>query len=263
MHNADIGYESAPDYEKSSYGKFAYKRVQRLRRKGQRRGIKVPYLGYALTKPEKPRTAFWIVAIVSAALLVAVIIGLGFVFNEFIKSVSIFDGMGDVFKALFNPDVFMLSHGLSAIPGMMIFFGYLLLIAIFALPIGAAIYFYRFVRDVFYMARCSKEEFAKGNIVSSRIFGLIMAICITTVLLIVLLSIGLEAKLLAGLVYAGILITLGGLLALMIVEKIKCGKWFDQLDEDKKQNYLEHERSLRRIKSRLHSEKTFWSNLGK
>ena len=51
------------DYEKSSYGGYAYRRVQRLRKRGEKRGIFVPALEYELTKPDKRRTAFWITAI--------------------------------------------------------------------------------------------------------------------------------------------------------------------------------------------------------
>lgn len=257
--------ENTIDYEQISYEKYAYKRVNRLRRRGKRRGIEVPYLDHELTKPEKPRTAFLAVAVISAVILIGIIVGIGFLYNELIKNFSIFNGMGDVLKAVFDPAAFALSAGLSAIPGLMIVLAYILLIAMFAIPIGAVIYVYRFIRDVFYMSKCSKEEFAKGNIISSRIFGLIAAIAVATVILIVILSNteSSTAKLLSGLVYGGIAAALGGLLALMTVEKIKCGKWFEGLEEDKKENYLAHERALRRVKNRLHTEKQIWNDLGK
>lgn len=256
---------SGQDYEQISYGKAAYKRVQRLRKKGRRRGIQVPQLGYELTKPEKPRPAFSIVAIVSTVLLVGIIIGIGFLYNLLIKTFTIFDGMGDVLKAIFDPTVFMLSAGLSAIPGLMIFLAYVLLIVMFLLPIGAVIYFYRFVRDAFYLAKCSKEEFAKGELVSSRITRLAIAIIVATVILIVICmtTSSSTAKLLSGLIYGGIVLALGGLLALMVVEKRNCGKWFEDLDESKKENYLAHEKGLRHVKRRLRSEKQFWESLGK
>lgn len=265
MEHSDFGYDCVPDYEKISYGKSVYKRVQRLRRKGKRRGIEVPPLGYELTKPEKPRVAFWVVAVVSAVVLAAILVGLGFLYNYLIGTLTTFNGIGDVFTVVFDPATFALSAGLSAIPGMMVVLAYLLLILLFLLPIGAVIYVFRFVRDTFYMAKCSKEEFAKGNIVSSRITGLVVALIVVTVLLVVLV-LSVEAanvKLLAGLVYGGIVLVLGGLLALMLVEKTKCKKWFDGLEEDKKQNYLEHERALRHVKRRLNTEKNLWQNLGK
>ncbi|HBN12298.1 MAG TPA: hypothetical protein DD415_01635 [Clostridiales bacterium] len=253
------------DYEKTSYGKFAYKRVQRLRRRGKRRGIDVPYLSYELTKPEKPRMIFIILTIASAVLLAGIIIGIGFLYNYFIKSVTIFDGIGDLFKAVFDPAAFALSAGLSAIPALMVVVAYILLFTLFLLPLGAVIYLYRFVRDVFYMANCSKEEFAKGNIISSRITGLIFAVITATVIFIALLIFMEEpnARLLAGLIYGGILVVLGGLLAVMMIEKTRCGKWFEEIDEFKKSNYLEHERALRRVKGRLKTEKHFFQNLGK
>lgn len=252
------------DYEQTSYGKFAYKRVQRLRRKGKRRGIQVPYLNYELTKPEKPRTAFWIVAVLSAVLLSGVIVGLGFLYNKLIGSISIFDGMGDVLKAVFDPSTFALSAGLSAIPGLMIFLAYLLLILMFVLPLIAILYVYRFVRDTFYMAQCSKEEFAKGSLVSSRLTGYAVGIVVCTVLFIVILTNAASgAKLTASLVYAGIVAVLGTLLVLTALEKRKCAQWFETLGENKKQNYLSHEKALRRVKSRLKMEKQVWSDLGK
>lgn len=265
MDNQDFQYGGGADFEKLSYGKFVYKRVQRLRKRGRRRGIDVPALGYELTKPEKPRVAFLIVAIVSAVLLIGIIVGLGFLYNDLIKTLTIFDGIGDVFKAAFDPAAFALSAGLSAIPALMVVIAYILLITLFLLPLGAVIYVYRFVRDTFYMAKCSKEEFAKGNIISSRITGLVLAIIAATIIFVFVL-IYIEAanvKTLAVIVYAGILVALGGLLALMIIEKRKCGKWFEGLEEGKKQNYLEHEGGLRRVKRRLNTEKSVWNSIGR
>lgn len=253
------------DYEKTSYGSFAYKRVQRLRRKGERRGIKVPRLNYELSKPEKPRIAFWIVAIVSAVIFVGIIVGIGFFYNELIKMFSDLSGIGDFLKVVFDPDILAASFGWSAVPGILLAAVYLLIIVLFALPVIAAIYFYRFVRDAFYMAKCSKEEFAKGSIIFSRIVGIVAVLVVLTIIFVILLSYitASTAKVYMGLIFGGLAAALGGLLALIIVEKIKCGKWFETFDEEKKQNYLEHENALRRIKSRLNSEKSFWSNFGK
>ena len=261
----DLDVSVPTDYEKLSYGKFVYKRVQRLRRKGQRRGIKVPQLGYELTKPEKPRVAFWVIAILSAVLFAGILVGIGFLYNELVKAFSDLGGLGDLIKVLFRPDILGGSFGTSALPGLLLVMVYVLIGVLFALPVIAAIYFYRFVRDAFYMAKCSKEEFAKGNIITSRIIGMITLIVLATVIFIILLSnvTAASAKLYTGLIYAGLVIALGGLLTFMLVEKIRCGKWFESLDEDKKQNYLAHERALRQVKRRLNTEKQIWENLGK
>lgn len=58
-------------------------------------------------------------------------------------------------------------------------------------------------------------------------------------------------------------IGVSGLLALMIVEKTKCKKWFESLDEDKKQNYLEHVRALSQVKTRIKSDWHLWNSLGR
>lgn len=263
MQNEVFDLQNTNNYEEQSYGKFAYKRVRRLRRKGKRRGIEVPYLNYELAKPEKPRIAFWVIAAVSAILLVGIIIGLGFLYNYLIKTLTIFNGIGDVFTAVFDPAAFVLSNGLSAIPTIMVVVAYILLFCAFLLPLGAVIYLYRFVRDTLYMAKCSKEEFAKGGIVCSRIFGLIAGLAVVTVILVVILT---QTKANIGLilaVYFGIVVVLGGLLAPTIIEKIKCSKWFESLDENKRQNYLAHERALQRVKRRLNFEKRMWNDLGK
>lgn len=254
-----------PDYEKTSYGKAAYRRVQRLRRKGRHRGIEVPLLEHELTKPEKPRIAFWIVAVVSAVLFVGILVGLGFLYNELIKAFSDLSGIVGFIKVMFKPDILRGSLGLSAFPAVLMIVIYLLIALLFALPFVAAIYFYRFVYNAFYMAKCSKEEFAKGSMISSRIFVLCTVLIVATILFAVLLPriSSAKAKLFMGLIFGGLFAALGGLLALMAVEKIKCGKWFASLEDGRKQNYLAHESALRRVKSRLHWEKRMWNDLGK
>lgn len=251
----------APDYEKLSYGKFYYKRVRRLRRKARERGIEVPKLSYELTKPEKPRVAFWVVAAVSLALFIGILVLTGIFYNELIKSVSDLNGLGDLFKVLFDPKTLGASFGTSALPGLMLFLVYLLIIALFILPVFAIVYFYRFVRDSFYMAKCSKEEFARGQLVSGRIFWLVFVLIIITVIFIVALVniTAASAKLLLGLIYGAGVLAIGGLLVLMILEKFKAGKWFETLDEAKQQNYLAHEKGLRSVKRRLRRERDNWN----
>ena len=253
------------DYEKTSYGKFAYKRVQRLRRKGKRRGIEVPQLNYELTKPENSRMAFWIAAVISVVLFVGIIIGICLLYNELIKTFSDLNGIGEFLKVVFDPAMLTASFGWSAVPGILLVVVYILIAVLFVLPIIAVVYFYRFVRDAFYMAKCSKEEFAKGSIISSRMLGLVAVIIVAAVIFVILLSYlsASSVKLYVGLIFGGLTIALGGLLTLTAIEKIKCAKWFESLDESKKQNYLEHEKALRRVKSRLNMEKRMWDGIGK
>lgn len=265
MPNGQNGEPNGVDYEKSSYGKLAYKRVQRLRRKGQRRGIEIPRLNYELTKPEKPRVAFWIVAVISAALFVGIIVGIVLLYNELIKTFSDLSGIGEFLKVVFDPVILTASFGWSAVPGILLAAVYLLIVVLFVLPIIAAVYFYRFVRDAFYMTRCSKEEFAKGSMISSRILGLVTVTIVVAIVSAILSSYisAAGAKLYIWLIFGGLAVALGGLIALMTIEKLKCAKWFENLEESKKQNYLEHEKALRRVKSRLNTEKRLWNDMGK
>lgn len=253
-----------PDYEKLSYGKVGYKRIQRLRKKGKRRGIEVPPLGFELTKPEKPRVVFLIAAIVGIILFVGILVGTGFLAKLLIDLFSVtFEESGGLIKTLSNPSVFFATAGLSFLPVLLIILAYLMLILIALIPFFIALYCYRFARNAFYMARCSKEEFAKSEFIWGRILTLIGILAVSTGILIVcLLSIDQQAiKTVIGLIYAGIVIIFGGLLALIVCEKAKCKKWFESLDEDKKQNYLAHENALRKIKSRLRYERRMWDNL--
>lgn len=267
MEKQDATYAPECDYEKLSYGKFVYKRVQRLRRKGKNRGIEVPYLNYELNKPEKPRIAFWVIAAVSAVLFVGILVGIGFLINAIIKFYAEMNntGVGDMLKNLFNPDYIAVSLGITAGLGIVLaVLAYGIALAILSVFISIAIYFYHFVRDAFYMAKCSKEEFAKGNIISSRIRRLGFLLVMATVILIVLLIyLPASARVIVGIIYAGLVIALGGLLALMMIEKSKNAKWFESLEEDKKQNYLMHDKALRRVKSRIKSDRQFWESLGR
>lgn len=256
--------ENEIDYEKISYGKIGYKRIQSLRRKGERRNIDVPKLNYELTKPEKPRIAFWIAAIVGIILFAGILVGAGFLIKFLIDFFSdFFKDSGGYFKTLLNPSLLFASQGLSIVPVMFLILAYMFLILIVALPIMVAIYCYRFGRNMLYLARCSKEEFAKGEVVIRHIMnysGILIGTIIIFVLGLMMIK-NSNAKLLTGLICGGIVLIFGGLLALIIFEKKKCGKWFKDLDEDKKQNYLAHEKALSSVKSRLGFEKRFWDNL--
>lgn len=254
------------DYEQMSYGKWGYKRIQRLRRKGKRRGIDVPELNFQLTKPEKPRVAFWIAAIVGIVVFVGIMVGTGFLIKFLVDIFSdLYKDSGGFFKTLLNPKVLFVSQGLSFVPVLLLIAAYLLLASMAIIPISLAICCYRFVRNMLYMARCSKEEFARGEMITGSIVSYVFVLVAATILLIAIfvLTDAHMARLLVGLIYAGIVIIFGGLLALIVVERRKCGKWFETLDEDKKQNFLEHEKALSRIKSRLGFERRMWNNMFK
>lgn len=263
MNNeSDLQSVPEPDFEKISYGKVGYKRIQRLRRRGKLRGIEVPPLGFELTKPEKPRIAFWIAAIVGIILFVGILVGAGFLVKYIIDLFSVtFKDSGGFLKTIFNPSLFIASAGLSAIPVLLIVMAYAMLILIMIIPFVLALYCYRFARNTLYMARCSKEEFAKGEFIGGRIINFIGVLAVSTVILIVcLLSVEAQtAKILLGLVYVGIVIIFGGMLALIVFERVKCNKWFEALPEEKKQNYLAHEEGLRRVKRRMRYERNLWN----
>ena len=254
-------------YEKLSYGKVVYRRVQRLRRKAKRRGMEVPYLGYELHKPDKPRIFFWILAIISAILFAGIVVGMGFLFAVIIKNITGMTDFGDAFKTFFNSETLLFSLGLSSIGGVFLVIIMILVYALLALvlliPIVAIFYFYRSVRDTFYMAKCSKEEFAKGNVMESRVFklGAIMAV-ITLIFIGLMIYVEIPiGRVLVGVLYAALMLAIGGLFALIMVEKNKCKKWFATLDKKQQENYLAHDGGLRKIKRRKKEERDTWTSL--
>ena len=254
-------------YEKKSYGKSVYRRVQRLRRKAKRRGMEVPYLGYELHKPDKPRIFFWILAIISAIIFTGIVVGIGFLFAVIIMHITGMPSFGDAIGALFDSETMMHSFGLSSIGGVFLILIMILLYGLiavaFLLPLAAIFYFYRSVRDTFYMAKCSKEEFAKGNVMESRIFKLGLTLVAMTVIFI-LLMVYVEipvGRVLVGVIYAGLMLAVGGLLALILLEKSKCKKWFETLDVKQQANYLAHDGGLRKIKRRKKQERDAWTSM--
>lgn len=245
------------DYEKASYGKRAYKKVTKLRKRGGRRGMTVPKLTYSLTKPEKRRTAFFVTGIVSAVVLCAVIVMIGFFYNELIKMNSTLDGMGDFFKTMFDPNILFASFGVSAIPGILVAVFYIFIAVLLILPIVLIVYFYRFVRDIFYMSECSKEEFVRDITISDHLFALItLAVIVTAVFVTVCIFVkGAVSIVLITLIYLALIAVFGAVIAFILIERRKCKQWFDTLDEEKKRNYTEHVQALKQVKRRLKAEK--------
>lgn len=261
--------EATVDYEKLSYGKIAYKRVQRLRRKGRRYGIDVPCLNYALTKPERPRILFWIMAIISAILYAGILVGVGFFLDALISSLSESgSGLRDFMAHITKPEFVLLSLGLPTTLG--IFFVvclYAFIIAFATIAVLFALYAFTFVRESFYMAICSKEEFAKGEVILKRIIGYSVILILATVLLIVGLVRGpsdeVVVKIISGVLYGAVVLAFSGPLVLMILERRKCKKWFESLDEDKKKNYLAHESALSTVRHHSRRSNFIWFRFGR
>ena len=236
------------DYEKLSYSKLSYKRVQRLRRRAKRRGVEVPKLEYPLTKPDKPRILFWIMAIISAILYLGIVVGVGYLADALITSIN-GSGLGEFIKNITKPEFVLLSLGIpTTVSLIFIIIIYSLIVLLLLAAVLFVIYAFRFVRESFYMATCSKEEFAKGSIITGRILRYTVIIVLVTVLLIVGLVRGpsddVIVKVISGVLYGVLLLVLGGPLLLMVLERRKCKKWFEAQPEEKKRNYIEHDRGL-------------------
>ena len=254
-------------YEKLSYGKSVYRRVQRWRRRAARRGMEIPYLAYELHKPDKPRIFFWILAIISAIIFAGIVVGIGALYVVVIKNVTGMPDFGSALSTLFDKETLLKSGTLSGLAGFFLIIVmillYTLLIAVMIIPFAAAFYFYISVRDTFYMAKCSKEEFAEGNVIGSRIFKLGAILVALTIMFIVgMVYVEIPVgKTILGILYAALMLALGGLLALILLERHKCKKWFETLDTRQQQNYLAHDQGIRKIKRRKKKERDAWNTM--
>ena len=250
-------------YEKLSYGKAVFRRVERWRRKAKRRGIEVPYLDYELHKPEKPRILFWILAIISAIIFVGIIGGIIGFYIMIMPVIMDISDVGEAFRAFFKPEILAVSLGASVLPAFLIILVYIMFGLLMLLPILLACYFYNVVFETFYLAKCSKEEFARGNIISGRIKNYCIALIATTIIFIVLVVyVKVPAgRAVLGVVYAGLMLMIGGLLALILLERKKCNQWFETLDMKQKQSFLAHDSGIRKIKRRKKQERDAWNTM--
>lgn len=240
------------DCEKLSYTPYAYKRLLKLRENGRKRGIKVPYLSFELTKPEEPRVSVLVAAIIAAILLVALVM---FLIWACYALAVLFIGAGELNALL---------RGLSdpaAYGGGLFWASFIIAAAEFSalvilVPTLIAVQVFRFLRDVIYMAQCSKEEFAKGDIVASRVAGLIITLSVSTLVFVFMLCLGMiNTYPLLILAYVGIVVLCGMALVIIGIEKRKCVKWFNELDGYRKEDFLAQARALESVKNRLHTEK--------
>lgn len=249
--------QNATYYEEISYDKRTFKKVAKLRKKGLKYGIVVPNLNYELTKPEKPRKTFLVISIILSLALIGMIIALGFLYNK-VLNILFETNLLEIIGNLFNPVFLAETLGLSAIPGLMILVVYIIIIACLLLPIYLLVYVYRFIRDSFRMVNCSIEEIAKGNTITNRITTLILNLIFIVIVFVLLLwQLDERVKGLLIVLFIVLCLIFGGLLTLILIERIKANKIFDSLEEDKKQNYLEHEKALKLVQYREKARKDF------
>ena len=243
--------EDNTDYEKLSYDPYTYRRVQRIRKNGLQHGVTVPKLKYQLTQPEKRRMPLFIMGILASIVFITVLVLAGVLYSIAIRIRGTFNVV-EMFTNLFDPIQIVRTLGLSILGGIGIVLYYILLLLILAVPVILIFYMYKFVRTLFALSTCSKEEFAKGHRVMKYIviFMALGVICLGVAGTILFAKFTLKAKVIITIIFVLLAALMLAYSIIMIMERVKSSKWFDTLDDERKKDYLMHDKALARSKAR-------------
>jgi len=246
------------EVEKASYSYYSYKNVKKLREKGKFWAIDVPYLQYPVTKQEKPRPLFIVFGIISLILL-------GFVgyaaywitINMILPLVAAALQMNSVFNIPFW-DIFGLFTMFTSIAPII---SWILVGVVTALTIGMVVYFVSLTKRLFCLSKISMQEVAKGYEVRGMIYalGTIMAIVLVVgIFLLVKFGSNMTTKniwIVIG-VMASIVIMVGVVFTLLIIQRKKEVKLFNQLPKEQQDDYINHVRQLYKVHRRKKATKS-------
>ncbi|MBE5741422.1 MAG: hypothetical protein E7351_02730 [Clostridiales bacterium] len=251
------------EVEKASYSEYSYKNVQRLREKGKYWAIDVPYLQYPVTKQDKPRPLFLVFGIISLILL-------GFVcYGAYMMTVGIILPM--ISSALSLNGLFTIHQwdflGLFVMFSSLAPFILWILIILFSVAIiSIVVYFILLTRKLFCLSKISMQEMAKGYEIRNMLLALGTIMVLILVIGLVLLVPNAK-NMTAGniaivvVVMVGLIAIVGVVFALLLVQRNKEKKLFEQLPEEQQQDFIKHNRALERTRSRRNrTDNTFGSS---
>lgn len=243
---------SGDDIERQSYSKYMLKRVQKLRKKGLHYGVTVPKLNYVLDKPEKERTIFKICAYVLfalAGLMAVATIAMYAVTHIFSVISQVISASGELVFGEWLEKTF----GITGFLGIGLFFSIFILIILVLLPIYVIYKTIRLARKNLALATVSKQEMAQGYEISWYLTSLI----IFAILALGLGVFGLVKNMQSstfGLIFVIFCLILAILFAVFFVfllkERSKEKQWFQTLPQEKQQDFISHNKSLRQVKFR-------------
>ena len=238
------------EIEKASYSEASYKKVQKLREKGKYWGLDVPYLQYPVKKQEKPRPMFIALGVLyaimfSLVLAVSVMISINFVLPLILQAL----GLASEFK-LFVWDIFGLFAMLS---GMLHIFIWTIIILIVGLLVAINVFFAYQTVHMFKMSKISMQEMAVGHEVRSMLLRLGTIIGITLIVCIAIWvltreSIKIQGILLLVGIMVGVSAIVGTIFGLLLAQRLKAKKDFDQLPEEQQNDFIRHNRELDRVR---------------
>lgn len=238
------------EIEKASYSEASYKKVQKLREKGKYWGLDVPYLQHPVKKQEKPRPMFIALGVLYAIMFALVLAGsVMLTINCILPMIIEALGLGSTFK-LFVWDIF----GLFAMfTGMMNIFIWAIILLIVALVVAINVFLAYQTVHMFKMSKISMQEMAVGHEVQGMLLRLGTIIGITLVVCIAIWVLTRETISTQGiLLLVGIMVAVsavvGTIFGLLLAQRLKAKKEFDQLPEEQQQDFIRHNRELDRVR---------------
>lgn len=250
------------EIEKASYSEYSYKNVQKLREKGKYYSYDVPYLQHPVKKQEKPRAIFLVFGILyavatAAALTLSIMLVTNFLLPLITQAVSV---SGAVKVRVW--DIFGWVAGLSAMGAFMI---WVIVIVVAALIICINIFLISQTIKMFRMSKLSMQEMAKGYEVGRMLIGLCTIILITLIVGIAILVLTRENIKPAGIglivgVMVIVTVVVGTIFGLLLWQRNKAKKEFEQLTEEEQKDFIRHNQALERIERIRNKSKSILSS---
>lgn len=238
------------EIEKASYSEASYKKVQKLREKGKYWGLDVPYLQHPVKKQEKPRPMFIALGVLYAIMFALVFAGsVALTINFIVPMISSALAVSSSVQ-LFVWDIFGIVAALTALGPIFLW----IIIVSFVTAIVLVNVFFAFQTvHMFKMSKISMQEMAVGHEVQGMLLRLGTIIGITLVVCIAIWVLTRETISTQGILFlVGIMVAVsavvGTIFGLLLVQKLKAKKEFDQLPEEQRNDFIRHNRELDRVR---------------
>ncbi|MBE5735114.1 MAG: hypothetical protein E7361_01545 [Clostridiales bacterium] len=235
--------------EKQSYSRYSYNRVKKAREKGLSYGVDIPYLKYSVDSPDKARTLFLILGVISAVFLVASIAFVTFfVITNLIPMICNLIGVTEQAMIRVEYDIFAIGPALGSIMSVFLWVLVLIIIAAF---VGELLFFIYLTRRMFAMSKFSIQEMAVGHEIKNSIRSIIIIMVIIASIMIGLFVLVEDMPTKAVLVVLGIglgiMALCATLLTFLILEKKKANKKFMELPYEEQEDFMVHARAYERV----------------
>lgn len=246
--------------EKESYSPSSLKKVNTLRALGKAFGKDVPYLTHKLTKPEKKRARYVVLAVL-LFIVAATVLAFGAIF-ALTALPTMFASVGDARTSSPDWDVLGVVSGIATLT---VGFAIIIIILIIAIAVAIGIYFIVAGKNALNLSTATEEEMAYGIIADWFTWRAITAAAVFLALFIFLLVYAEDkAAFFSGILpytLIAIFAVFGALSYIIVADRIKAIKKFKTLPQDVQDDLKRHFYALRRIKARKEQRdrsRTFW-----